>query len=107
MSHENSFDLTVSYHPVLPHEQRNFLGKQLEAMKELDKCPNLKHYLHLQANMLLEDLTGTVSGSPEFIKEALIKTNSQFAVYKFLLTEVNRIGELEAAYAQLSQDLSN
>lgn len=101
------FDLLQEYKPQLPHEIRNVLGKKLEAMRELDKCPQLKEYLHLQANMLLEELTGQVSGNPEFLKERLIKVNAQFAVYKFLLQDANSIAQLEADYVQLSQDISN
>lgn len=101
------FDLLESYKPQQPHEVRNFVGKKLEAMRELDKCPQLKEYLHLQANMLLEELTGQVSGTPEFLKERLIKVNAQFAVYKFLLQDANSIAQLEAEYVRLSQDLSN
>lgn len=101
------FNLLESYKPQQPHEVRNVLGQQLEAMRELDKCPQLKQYLHLQANMLLEELTGQVSGNPEFLKERLIKVNAQFAVYKFLLSGATNIAQLEADYVQLSQDISN
>lgn len=105
--HDNTFNILASYKPASVHEQRNFLGKKLEAMRELDKCPHLKHYLHLQVNMLLEDLTGPVSGHAEFLKEAITKRNAQLDVYKFLLEDCSNLPKLEEGYVALTQQLSN
>lgn len=101
------FNILEQYKPSTPEEQQSFLLKLVNVGEELNKVPAVKEFLELQINMHLNTLTSHVSGTPEFLKEQLIRVNAEIGVYKYLLEAAANVGQNMALYNAVAQSQNN